>query len=84
MRCSYDDSIYLDSPDHRNEHWVLRGEESGQGECVMPGGRPSIYTQDLADLICERLAMGESMRSVSNDEDMPSCQTMFSLVARKA
>jgi hypothetical protein len=40
-------------------------------------GRPSSYTQELADTICERLAMGESMRTVSKDENMPAMSTMF-------
>lgn len=34
-------------------------------------GRPSIYTADLAATICERLAKGESLRSVCRDEGMP-------------
>lgn len=41
------------------------------------GGRPSTYTLDLADSICERLASGESMRSVSRDDSMPVMSTMF-------
>ena len=40
-------------------------------------GRPSIYTQDISDLICERLACGESMRSISRDDDMPCMSTLF-------
>jgi len=40
-------------------------------------GRPSKYTKELADAICERLAMGESMRTVSKDETMPAMSTMF-------
>jgi hypothetical protein len=40
-------------------------------------GRPTGYTQDLADSICERLATGESMRSVSTDKDMPAMSTLF-------
>ena len=40
-------------------------------------GRPSLYTKELADLICERLASGESMRSISRDDDMPCMATMF-------
>ncbi len=43
----------------------------------MPGGRPTDYTTDLADKICERLASGESMRSVGRDEGMPAVSTMF-------
>ena len=43
----------------------------------MPAGRPTIYSLDLADRICERLAAGESMRSVSRDPDMPCMATLF-------
>ena len=41
-------------------------------------GRPTDYSDDLADLICARIATGESMRSVARDENMPSAVTMFS------
>lgn len=41
------------------------------------GGRPSIYSLELADKICERLAAGESMRSISRDESMPAMSTLF-------
>jgi hypothetical protein len=43
----------------------------------MPGGRPTKYTQELADKVCERLALGESMRSVGRDEGMPAVATLF-------
>ena len=43
----------------------------------MPAGRPTDYTDDLADLICERLANGESMRSVCRDEATPAMTTVF-------
>lgn len=42
-----------------------------------PGGRPTIYTQDLADEICEQLAMGISMRTIASDEKMPAMSTLF-------
>lgn len=42
-----------------------------------PVGRPSIYSQELADTICEMIASGMSMRSVSRDEKMPSMATIF-------
>lgn len=42
-----------------------------------PGGRPTTYTQDLADLICERLALGESMRTVCAPDDMPAMSSVF-------
>ena len=41
------------------------------------GGRPSIYTQELADAICAELATGKSLRSVCADEDMPAMSTIF-------
>lgn len=43
----------------------------------MPAGRPTDYTPELADLVCERLANGESMRSVSRDDNMPAMCTLF-------
>jgi len=49
----------------------------------MREGRPSIYTKDLADLICERLAAGESMRSISRDPDMPAMSTLFKWIREK-
>jgi hypothetical protein len=41
-------------------------------------GRPSDYTQELADKICAQLAEGISLRTVCSDEDMPSKTTIFS------
>lgn len=40
-------------------------------------GRPTDYTQDLADRICERLALGYSMRSVCKADDMPAMSSVF-------
>lgn len=34
-------------------------------------GRPSKYTPELANEICERLAKGESLRSICRDAHMP-------------
>lgn len=42
------------------------------------GGRPSLFTQALADEFCSRIADGKSMRRVCLDEDMPSKVTIFS------
>jgi hypothetical protein len=41
-------------------------------------GRPSDYTQDIADRICSQLAEGISLRTVCLAEDMPSKTTVFS------
>ena len=40
-------------------------------------GRPSSYTQQVADIICERLMDGESLRSICEAEEMPSRMTVF-------
>ena len=40
-------------------------------------GRPTIYTDELATEICERVALGRSIRSVCLDKDMPSMSTVM-------
>lgn len=42
----------------------------------MSGVRPSEFTQDVADLICERIADGESLRSICSDDELPSKSTV--------
>lgn len=42
-----------------------------------PIGRPSRYSQDLADNICAELATGKSMRTVCRADDMPAMSTVF-------
>jgi hypothetical protein len=39
--------------------------------------RPSIYSEELAGKICERLASGESLRSICRDDDMPNISSVF-------
>lgn len=41
------------------------------------GGRPTIYTEELANTICKRIAMGESLRAICREEDMPNGQTIY-------
>lgn len=43
--------------------------------------RPSEFTQDTADAICERLADGESLRLICSADDMPSKTTVFRWLA---
>jgi hypothetical protein len=40
-------------------------------------GAPSKFTQELADEICRRLSLGETMSSVCNDSRMPEYGTMW-------
>ncbi|WP_313078333.1 terminase small subunit-like protein [Agrobacterium pusense] len=35
------------------------------------------FTEEVGDAICERLALGESVRSICDDEAMPSMSTVF-------
>lgn len=40
-------------------------------------GRPTIFSQQLADIICIRIAEGESLREICRDEDMPERVTIY-------
>jgi hypothetical protein len=40
-------------------------------------GRPSTYSQEIADIICKRLAEGESLRTIVKDEGMPAQGTVY-------
>lgn len=40
-------------------------------------GRPSSFTQETADTICERIANGESLRNICDDDAMPAQSTVF-------
>lgn len=39
--------------------------------------RPSEFTQEIADTICQRLAEGNSLRTICLDEDMPAKSTVL-------
>lgn len=43
----------------------------------MPNGRPTIYTQELADEICADLVVGKSLRTVCASDDRPAISTIF-------
>lgn len=40
-------------------------------------GRPSDFTQELADSICDRIATGESLRQMCLADDLPSERTVY-------
>ena len=48
-------------------------------EAVSPAkpGRPSKFTEEVACAICARLADGESLRSICQDDDMPGRRTVL-------
>lgn len=46
-------------------------------------GRPSIYSQELADEICLRLSQGESLRAICQDGHMPDISNVLRWVLRE-
>jgi hypothetical protein len=57
---------------------MAKGEKQPKAEGEKhAGGRPSDYTKDLGDLICELLAQGHSLRKICRLEDMPHFVTVF-------
>lgn len=40
-------------------------------------GQPTKYSQDLAEAICIRLGLGESLKSICSDETMPSQSVVY-------
>ncbi len=44
-------------------------------------GRPSLFSQELANAILDRLCEGESLRSVCRDPDMPGLSTVVRWLA---
>lgn len=43
----------------------------------MTAGRPSIYSNEVADIILDRIAGGESLVAICSDEAMPGRTTVF-------
>lgn len=43
----------------------------------MGAGRPTKYTQELADEICEGITLGNSIRTVCKPEHMPAISTFY-------
>lgn len=50
---------------------------------VTTKGRPSLYTEELANEICVRLGLGESLRKICLDERIPSMATVMTWLSRK-
>lgn len=46
-------------------------------------GRPSLYSEELTDIICERLVLGESLNKICKDADMPSLSIVFKWLGEK-
>lgn len=46
-------------------------------------GRPSEYSEEVALAVCERIADGESLRSVCRDDAMPAKSTIFKWLSQQ-
>jgi hypothetical protein len=46
------------------------------------GGRPSLYSRDLAEHICQRLTEGESLIAITRDPAMPGYGTVYNWLNR--
>lgn len=42
---------------------------------VLP--QPRLYTDEMAELICDRIAAGESLRTICDDPDLPNRRTIL-------
>ena len=51
--------------------------ESPKGEKPAKGGRPSLYTPELLDTICKRLARGEPLAAICREDGMPGRTTVW-------
>lgn len=45
-------------------------------------GRPTDYSEELASDLCSRIAEGRSLRSVVQDDDMPSARTVYNWLGK--
>lgn len=55
---------------------MSKAPKHNQPEAKKPHGRPSKFTPELADEICERLASGEPLAKICRDEHMPERVTV--------
>ena len=46
-------------------------------------GRPTIYSQELIESICEQISNGKSLRAVCRSKDMPSISTVMAWLSEK-
>jgi hypothetical protein len=54
-----------------------RKKPEAEAAPTRPVGRPSTYSDEFADLICERMLNGASLVKICKDEDMPSRASVY-------
>jgi len=47
-------------------------------------GRPTLYSEDIADEICERVAYGEPLTKICKSENLPKLTTVYRWLQEKA
>lgn len=52
--------------------------QTQDGLVIRRGGRPRVYSEELADAICDRLAQGDAIREICSEEGMPAWSTVRS------
>ena len=60
---------------------ATKGKPEGLGAKGKRTGRPSSFTQHVADIICVRISEGESLKSITLDEEMPDRATVYRWLA---
>jgi hypothetical protein len=63
------------------EEQASKGKPEGLAAKGKKMGRPSSFTQHIADLICVRIAEGESLRKICEDDEMPDRVTIYRWLA---
>ena len=48
----------------------------------MPGGRPTDYTPEIADAVCELIVQGDSVLQLSKRDDMPSETAIYTWLSK--
>ena len=57
-----------------SDKYIIDAEQCEQAAPVR--GRPSLYTEDVAKEICDRLSKGEPLAQICRDDHMPSVRTV--------
>ena len=63
------------------EKQASKGKPEGSPAKGKKIGRPSSFSQQVADIICIRISEGESLKSITLDEDMPDRATVYRWLA---
>lgn len=54
-----------------------RKKTEAPAEPPKPRGRPSTFSQDVANTICDRIANGVPLREICRDDNMPAWRTVY-------